>query len=40
MLDIDDDGAMDADEFLRIESAGELLDCLAQHEVLCSNVQA
>src|ERR1700733_16301582 len=40
VLHVDDDGAMDAYEFLRIKRARELFDGFAQHEVLGSDMQA
>ena len=40
VVDVDDDGAMDADEFLRIERIGKLFNRFAQHEFFRSDMQA
>src|ERR1700733_73176 len=40
LIHIDDDRSMDAYKFSRIESTGQLLDGLAQHETFAAHMQA
>ena len=40
LADVDDGGAVDADEFAGVEGFGELLDGLAEQVVFCADVKA